>query len=80
MKVKLSGTLRGVASGATVFEVEAGTINQILARLGSTYPELHDTLEEGVSVAVDGVVFRGDFARLVDEGSEVILLAPLVGG
>ena len=80
MKVKLSGTLRGVASGRTEFEVEAGTINQILARLSRDYPELEETIEEGVSVAVDGVVYRGDFGRLVDERSEVILLAPLVGG
>ena len=80
MKVKLSGTLRGVASGQTEFEVEAGTINQILARLARDYPELAETIEEGVSVAVDGVVFRGDFSRQVDDVSEVILLAPLVGG
>ncbi len=80
MKVQLSGTLRGVASGRTEFAVEAGTINQILARLSRDYPELRETIEEGVSVAVDGVVFRGDFSREVSDGSEVILLAPLVGG
>lgn len=80
MKVKLSGSLTNAAGGRTEFEVEAGTINQILLRLSRDYPELEPVIEEGVSVAVDGVIYRGDFTVLVQEGSEVVLLNPIIGG
>lgn len=80
MKVRLSGSLTNAAGGRTLFDVEAGTINQILLRLGNAYPELAPLIEEGVSVAVDGVIYRGDFTRLVQEDSEVVLIDPIVGG
>lgn len=80
MKVRLGGSLRTAAGGQTDFEVEAGTINQMLARLGRDYPVLKELLEEGVSVAVDGVVYRGDFSVVVKPESEVFLMEPLVGG
>ena len=78
--VRLTGSLRGGAGGRTEFEVETGTINQILVRLRQVAPELEPVLDEGVAVAVDGVVYRGDFSRRVEAGSEVLLLAPIVGG
>lgn len=80
MKVIISSSLSGAAGGQTEFEVEAGTINQILARLGQTYPVLKPMLEKGVAVAVDGVIFRGNFTQLVRPESEVVLLRQIVGG
>ena len=80
MKVIISGALRAAAGGHSEFEVAPGTINQILARLAHDHPVLQPLLEEGVSVAVDGVVYRSDFTREVAAGSEVILLTPIVGG
>ena len=76
----VSSSLSGAAGGQTEFEVEPGTINQILARLGQSYPALKPMLEKGVAVAVDGVIFRGNFTQLVQAESEVVLLRQIVGG
>ena len=80
MRVMVSSSLSGAAGGQTEFEVEPGTINQILARLGQSYPALKPMLEKGVAVAVDGVIFRGNFTQLVQAESEVVLLRQIVGG
>ena len=80
MKVKLSGSLVGAAGGQAEFDVEPGTINQILARLGRDHPLLAPIIEDGVAVAVDGVVYRGDFSRHVSPGEEVIVLRQIIGG
>lgn len=80
MRVKISGTIQGVAAALREVEVEPGTINQMLARLARDYPALREVIEEGVSVAVDGVVYNSDFTRVVSAENDVVLLAPLVGG
>lgn len=80
MKIKLSSSLVAAAGGRAEFDVEPGTINQILLRLGKQYPELEAILEEGVAVAVDDVIYRGDFTTQVHPTSEVFLLTKIVGG
>ena len=78
--VKLAGSLSGAAGGPTEFEVPAGTINQILERLLRQQPVLEPVLEDGVAVAVNGVVYQGDFSREVAAGAEVMLLSRIIGG
>jgi sulfur-carrier protein len=78
--VKLGGPLQSQAGGAKVFEVEAANIRELLERLGEMYPELRPMLDRGVTVAVNGTIFRGAFLAPVPAGSEVYLLPALVGG
>jgi molybdopterin converting factor small subunit len=68
------------ASGATEFDVEATTIRELLARLGELYPQLRPILDRGVTVAVNGTIYRGAFLAPIPEGSEVYLLPALAGG
>jgi molybdopterin synthase sulfur carrier subunit len=68
------------AGGATEFEVEAATIREVLARLGDLYPQLKPVLDRGVTVAVNGTIYRGAFLEPIPKGSEVYLLPALVGG
>ena len=80
VRVRLGGPLMSQASGATEFDVEAATIRELLARLGELYPQLRPILERGVTVAVNGTIYRGAFLAPIPEGSEVYLLPALAGG
>ena len=80
VRVKLGGPLMSQAGGATTFEVEAGSIRDVLARLGERHPDLRPLLDRGVTVAINGTIYRGAFLTPVPEGSEVYLLPALVGG
>jgi molybdopterin converting factor small subunit len=80
VRVKLGGPLMSQAGGATEFEVEAATIRELLARLGEFYPQLRPVLDRGVTVAVNGTLYRGAFLAPIPEGAEIYLIPALVGG
>src|SRR5262245_31424165 len=56
--VTLTGNLRQLAGGVAEMEIEAGSVRQLLARLGQAYPALVPHLEEGVAVAIDGQIYQ----------------------
>lgn len=80
VQVMLSGPLKAAAGGRTVLEVEAANINQLLLRLGEDHPKLKAMLDRGVSVAVDGEIYRDDWFRPIPPGSEVFILPRMAGG
>ena len=80
VRVKLGGPLMSQAGGATEFEVEATTIRELLARLGERYPQLGPVLDRGVTVAVNGTIYRGAFLAPIPQGAEIYLIPALVGG
>ena len=80
VRVRLGGPLMSQAGGATEFEVEATTIRELLARLGELYPQLRPILDRGVTVAVNGTIYRGAFLAPIPDGSEVYLLPAMAGG
>ncbi len=80
LRVKLGGPLMSQAGGVTEFDVEASTIREMLARLSELYPGLKPLLDRGVTVAVNGTVYRGAFLTPIPDGAEVFILPPLVGG
>jgi molybdopterin synthase sulfur carrier subunit len=80
VRVKLGGPLQSQAGGAKEFEIEATTIRDLLNRLGTMHPELRPLLERGVTVAVNGTIYRGAFLTPIPADSEVYLLPALVGG
>ncbi len=80
LRVKLGGPLMSQAGGVKEFDVEATTIREMLIRLGEQYPQLKPILDRGVTVAVNGTIYRGAFLQPIPEGAEVYILPPLVGG
>jgi sulfur-carrier protein len=78
--VKLGGPLMSQAGGVTEFEVDAATIRELLDKLAAQHPELKPVIERGVTVAVNGAIYRGAFLSPIPEGSEVFLIPALVGG
>jgi sulfur-carrier protein len=80
IQVTLSGALKGAAGGKTVVEVEAANIQQMLARLGTDHPKLKPILEKGVSVSVNGQIYRDAWLQPIPPGSEVFILPKMAGG
>lgn len=80
LRVRLGGPLMNEAGGRTEFTVEAANIRDMLAGLVAQHPELKPMLDRGVSVAVNGTIYRGAFLAPIPEGAEVFILPQLVGG
>ncbi|HEY8014783.1 MAG: MoaD/ThiS family protein [Dongiales bacterium] len=78
--VVLWGSLKSAAGGKTKIEVEAANIRQLLTRLGEAYPALKPQLERGVSVSIDGRIYRDAWFQPIPPGGEVYILPRLAGG
>lgn len=79
IKVHLWSGLRRLTDGAEVVSVEAETTGQMLDALLAAHPGLGPVLDEGVSVAINGVLTTGRHQRLQPE-NEVYLMQQLKGG
>ena len=80
VKVALWGTLRQYAEGLAEVEVEAATFKQLLDGLSARYPGLKPQIARGVSVAIDGRVYRDAWFTPINPGSQVVLMPYMVGG
>ncbi len=80
VKVHLWGTLRSAAGGEGDIEVEASTYKQVLDRLSDQYPGLKPQIDRGVSVAIDGLIYREAWFTPVTPDSEVVIMPYMVGG
>ena len=80
IQVTLSGALKGAAGGNAVFQVEAANLNQMLKRLGEEHPQLKPILEKGVSVSLNGQIYRDPGFQPIPPGSEIFILPKMAGG
>ena len=79
-KVVVWSSLKSHTGGEANLEIAAETVKDLLARLGETYPGLQPQLQRGVSVSVDGIIFRDGWLQPLKPDSEVVLLPRMVGG
>ncbi len=80
VKVKLWGSLRSLADGREIVEVEAKNFKQLLDQLELICPELKPQIKRGVSVALDGVIYRDAWFTPITDDNEIVLLPYMVGG
>jgi sulfur-carrier protein len=80
IQVTLSGALKGAAGGNKVFQVEAANLHQMLTRLGNEHPKLKPILDKGVSVSLNGQIYRDPGFQPIPPGSEVFILPKMAGG
>ncbi|MGB3177582.1 MAG: MoaD/ThiS family protein [Albidovulum sp.] len=80
VRVLLWGSLRQAADGQTEVEVEAATFKQLLDRLAETYPGLGPQIKRGVSLSLDGVIYREAWFTEIKPDSEVVLMPYMTGG
>jgi molybdopterin synthase sulfur carrier subunit len=79
-KVIVWGSLKPHTGGRATVEIEARNVQELLARLGETYPGLQTQLKRGVSVSIDGLIYREGWLEPLKPDSEVFLLPRMVGG
>ncbi|WP_324754635.1 MoaD/ThiS family protein [Roseovarius sp. Pro17] len=80
VSVKLWGSLRDLADGQEMVEVEASNFKELLDVLAAKYPGLKPQIDRGVSLAVDGLVYRNSWFTEVQPDSEVVLMPYMKGG
>ena len=80
VEVVLWGSLKPAAGGRTKIEIEASNIRELLTRLGEACPGLKPQLAQGVSVSIDGRIYRDAWFQPIPPGGEVYILPRLSGG
>ena len=80
VKVVLWGALRDAAGGQSEFEMDVPTIHKVIGTLVADYPELEWQLENNVSIAVNGQVYRDAWFVELEPDAEVFILPKLQGG
>lgn len=80
VRVRLWGSLRRAADGLEEVEVRAGTVKQMLDALAEAHPGLAPQIARGVSVSIDGVIYREAWFTPIPPGAEVVLMPYMTGG
>jgi molybdopterin converting factor small subunit len=80
VKVVLWGSLKTFTGGEESVEVEAANVRELLTRLGDAYPGLKPQIDRGLSVSIDGKIYRDAWFQPISPTSEVYLLPRLAGG
>jgi len=80
VKVGIWGSLSSATGGQKEVEVEAANIRQLLTKLEEAYPGLQPAMARGISVSIDGKIYRDDWFQKIPEGAEVYVLPRQAGG
>lgn len=80
MEVHLNGVLRNAADGAASIELEAATIRELLTKLVEQYPAMTEHMDQGIAVAIDGVVYRDDWTVAIPPEAQIFLMPRIAGG
>jgi len=80
LEVSLSRSLRDLADGAASISVEASTIRELLRKVVERHPKMHSQLANGISVSINGQIFRNNWSEAIPEGAEIFLLPRIPGG
>ncbi|MGV8953055.1 MAG: MoaD/ThiS family protein [Cypionkella sp.] len=78
--VTIWGSLRRFTDGHAQLEVEASNFKELLDRLSQDYPGLKPQIDRGVSLALDGRIYREAWFTEIGPKSEVILMPYMTGG
>lgn len=80
VKVALWGSLRKAAEGRTEVEVEARNFRELLQALEAAYPGLGPQIARGVSLSLNGVIYKEAWFTEIPPDAEVVLMPYMTGG
>ena len=72
--------LRRFTEGVEFIEVSAENYRDLVERIAERFPTIRHTLQEEVSVAIDGEIIHEPFLEAVGPRSEVHFLHRIAGG
>ena len=78
--VKIWGSLRNATGGQTEVQVEARNFRQMLDALAREYPGLKPQIDRGVSMALDGKIYREAWFTEIGPENEIVLMPYMTGG
>ena len=78
--VTIWGSLRTFTDGHAQVEVDARNFKELLDKLVQDYPGLKPQIERGVSLALDGRIYREAWFTKIGPDSEVVLMPYMAGG
>ena len=61
-------------------EVTARTFLALVRELDTRFPGLGSRVEEGMAIAIDGVIYQDAYDAKLDDGSEIYLIPKIAGG
>ncbi len=71
---------RRFTGGLSEFDVEANTVRRMITELERRFPGLGHQIDEGMAVAIDGVIFQDAYQTQLNPDSEVVLIPKIGGG
>ena len=80
VQVRIGGPLKSMAGGRTEFDLDAANVRELLTGLAEACPRLKPVLDQGVTVAIDGELYRNAWFQPVKPDSEVYILPRMAGG
>jgi len=80
VKVKIWGSLKEATDGEEFLEIEGKNFKEVLDNIKLKYPNLSDQIDRGVSLAIDGRIYKESWFTPIDSDSEVVLMPLMVGG
>lgn len=79
-RVVIFGSLRVFTEGQGEVDISAPNTRKLLEELVARFPGLTETVAAGVSLAIDGEVFKDAWFTPISEESEVVVMPLMVGG
>ena len=80
-KVVFSGSsCQRFTGGRTELEVAATNFRRLVLELDQRFPGLGKQVEEGMAVAIDGVIYQDAYSAQLGPDSEVYLIPKIAGG
>jgi hypothetical protein len=66
--------------GRTELEVTATTFRRLVLELEERFPGLGHQVEEGMAIAIDGVIYQDAYGAQFGPESEIVLIPKIAGG
>lgn len=80
-RVVFSGSAAGsYTGGRSELQVAATTFRQLVRELDTRFPGLGKQVEDGMAVAIDGVIYQDVYGVVLPEGAEIFLIPKIAGG
>ena len=80
-RVCFSGSAIGrYTGGRTEIDVTATSFGRLVKELDARFPGLGKQVEDGMAVAIDGVIYQDAYAAPLAEGAEIFLIPKIAGG